>query len=222
MPAPMVAPETSIAASASGRGIGRVSPTAPQITTATIAPDIQAAGMPRRWKRKPPSAARAIWADCAATAVREEPAKASDGPQRRGEPAHRLLEVFGFAGEAQAQIPGAALPEGGAGRKADIRFVDKPHGERARIRDALHLQEGVERAGRRRQLDLARGVEPFDNDLAPAPGAGDLVADEAFALLDRGDRGALLEHWHARGRVLDQVLDHLPERGRRLEPADAP
>jgi hypothetical protein len=53
----MVAPETSIAASASGRGSGRERPKAPRITTATIAPDIQAAGMPRRWKAKPPSAA---------------------------------------------------------------------------------------------------------------------------------------------------------------------
>jgi hypothetical protein len=42
----MLAPETSMAASASGRGIGRARPAAPRSTTAIIDPDIQAAGTP--------------------------------------------------------------------------------------------------------------------------------------------------------------------------------
>ena len=46
-------------------------------------------------------------------------------------------------------------------------------------------------------------------------------ARNASPSLERRDRGALGEDGHARGGELDQVLDHLAERRRRLEPADA-
>ena len=59
-PAPMVAPDTSMAASTSGRGIGFAKPSAPQITVATTEPESHAAGMPRTSKHQPPSAATAI------------------------------------------------------------------------------------------------------------------------------------------------------------------
>ena len=48
------------------------------------------------------------------------------------------------------------------------------------------------------------------------------MGDEALALLERRDGGALHEDGDAGGRILDQVLDDPAERRRRLEPADAP
>src|SRR5918912_179316 len=140
MPAPMVAPETSMAASARGRGNGRPRPAAPQATTATIAPDIQAAGMPRRWNARPPAAATRI---CAAW---ERTAAATS--EHGGQPPHRLLEVLVVAGEAQAQIALAARPEGGAGGEPDARLVDETERERAGVGHALDLEEGGDGAGR--------------------------------------------------------------------------
>ncbi len=48
------------------------------------------------------------------------------------------------------------------------------------------------------------------------------MGDETLAVIEGGDRRALDEDRGARGRALDQVLDHLAEFRRGLEPTDAP
>ena len=86
--------------------------------------------------------------------------------------ADRLLQVLGLAQIAQAQIALARLAEGGARREAHIGLVDEPDGDVLRVRRALDLQEGVEGAARRRQLDETGLRKPPDD----VPGRGAALA----------------------------------------------
>ena len=98
-------------------------------------------------------------------------------------------------------------------------MVDEIKGELTRIGHAIDAEEGVERPGRGRQLHDIRGAKSLAHDVPVPACQRDMLLDEALPLLERDDGRALQERRDTRGRVLDEVLDHRAEFGRRLEPA---
>src|SRR5207247_2663385 len=130
-------------------------------------------------------------------------------------PAGRLFDSFGAAQEAEAEETAAGIAEGIAGSDAEIGLVDELQAELLSVRFAVDGEEHVERTWRFGEADATRRGEPVAHDLPAAAGALQLKRDE-FVTLVEGDGGcALHEGRHARGRVLDQVFDHLAELRRR-------
>src|ERR1700730_13362331 len=115
----------------------------------------------------------------------------------------------------------AAGTEGAAGRGANTGFVDEPQRQRTGIGKAVDREEEIERRLRLEEPDAPGCGEPLAQNIARAATALDLPGKERFALLERRRRRALIEHGHARGRVLDEVLDHSAKLRRGLQPADA-
>src|SRR5690606_19813570 len=134
----------------------------------------------------------------------------------------RFLDMVETAMEAKAKKPLAARSEGRSRRHADIGAVDDVEGGLLRIRHALDLEEQVEGARRDAEAHAPGVAEHAADDVARFLRLRDLAGEEPVALVQRRNRAALHERRDAGGRVLNEVLEHAPERWMRAQPADAP
>src|SRR3954471_20118274 len=120
--------------------------------------------------------------------------------QSPGDTLHGLLQILALASVAEPEIPLALLAEGRTGSEADIGFLDETDRHIFRATAPANLEEGVERAGRRRQIHKARLRQTAD-DLAAFLGARNLMGDEFLSLVECGYSGPLDEGGGARRRV---------------------
>src|SRR5262249_6349785 len=142
--------------------------------------------------------------------------------QRFDEPLRRDLDLLGFARDAGPQEIASARPERGARSKPDAGLVDQPERQLARVGLALDVEEQIKRALRQREPAAAgRGERPCQN-VPAAPRPRDLMRQKTVPAVERRHRGALHERRYARSRILNEILDDLPERRMRLDPSDAP
>ena len=100
------------------------------------------------------------------------------------------------------------------GREADIGLVDDVEGGlSANPADAVDGEEQVERARRHAEAHLAGVAKDAADEVARGLRPLDLRRQEGVALVERRDGAALHELRDAGGRILDQVLEHLLQRG---------
>ena len=83
--------------------------------------------------------------------------------------------------EAGAQEKLAALPKCGSGCQADTSLVDDVDGRVAAVRDAIDLEEGVERTIRLQRLHAIGGDQRIAENIARAGGLGDVGANAVIA-----------------------------------------
>src|SRR2546421_1053939 len=140
----------------------------------------------------------------------------------RSDAANRGLELIGVARKAQPHETLAARPEGSPGREPDVRFIDQPHHQTPRVGFTVDSEEQIERARGPREAHATGRTEHGAGNIASAPRALDQMRYKAFAALDRRYGGTLHERRDAGGRILDHVLDYLPERGMARDPANTP
>ena len=124
--------------------------------------------------------------------------------------------------EAQPHEAFAVRPEGRARREADAGLVDQAVGERAAVGFALDRQVEIEGAVRPGEADVGQRRQRIADDVPARVAARDHLLKVRLAPFDGGDGAVLQEGRHAGRVVLDQVLEHLAERLRPDQPADAP
>src|SRR5688572_3156041 len=121
---------------------------------------------------------------------------------------HRFLKVITVASVAETQVALAAFTKGGARSKAHIGLLDEAHGDVPRVAAGMNLEEGVECAGWKWEVDET-GRGQLGDDVTALPCARDLMRDEILTLLESSHAGALNECRGAGRRILHEVFDDL-------------
>ena len=107
--------------------------------------------------------------------------------------------------------PGPKAPPGAAPTPASSMRLQR---QRARIGKSRRPSRRDRTPPPARRSAPARSLPALRTGCRASAGSARSARQESFALFERHGRRALVEDRHARGRELDEVLDHVAERGR--------